>query len=527
LIDRVGANLVFALLEPVRSPLIFWSKSMAYLLGLDVGTSGAKAVLIADDGRVVASATDEYPLSTPQPLWSEQDPADWWRGSRTALQQVISESGVPHDEIVGLGLTGQMHGAVFLDGQDQVIRPALLWNDGRTGAQCAEITERVGAARLIEIAGNPALTGFQAPKLLWLREHEPDHYGRVRHVLLPKDYIRLLLTGDYATDASDAAGTLLLDLHRRDWSDELLSALQLDRAWLPQVREGPEVTGQLRTQLAEELNLPAGLPVIAGGGDNAAAAIGTGIIRDGVISSSIGTSGVLFAHSDTIRLDGQGRLHTFCHTVPGAYHLMAVTLSAGGAFQWLRNSLRTLAPDLGYDQLVALAAQTPPGAEGLLFLPYLSGERTPHRDPLARGAFVGLTVRHTLGHMARAVMEGVVFSLRDGLEIMRELGLAIDEVRVTGGGARSALWRQMQADILDQPVTTMRAEEGPAFGAALLAGVGAGVYPDVQGAVDAAVHTGDTFDPQPQAAQQYDSMYEVYRGLYGALKPAFHALGAM
>jgi len=320
---------------------------MSYLLGLDVGTSGAKAVLVAHDGRVVASATEEYPLFTPQPLWSEQNPADWWRGSRTALQQVINQSGVPRDEIVGLGLTGQMHGAVFLDAQDQVIRPALLWNDGRTGAQCDEITARVGAARLIEIAGNPALTGFQAPKLLWLREHEGDHYGRVRHVLLPKDYIRLLLTGDYATDVSDAAGTLLLDLGQRDWSNELLSALEWDRAWLPQVYEGPEVTGQLRSTIAQELNLPVDLPVIAGGGDNAAAAIGTGIIRDGVISSSIGTSGVLFAHSDTIRLDAQGRLHTFCHTVPGAYHLMAVTLSAGGAFQWLRNTLRTLAPDLG------------------------------------------------------------------------------------------------------------------------------------------------------------------------------------
>lgn len=499
---------------------------MAYLLGLDVGTSGAKAVLIADDGRVSASATAEYPVSTPQPLWSEQDPADWWRGSRAALQQVITESGVSRTKIVGLGLTGQMHGAVFLDEQDQVIRPAMLWNDGRTGAQCDEITKRVGAARLIEIAGNPALTGFQAPKLLWLREHEGDHYARVRHVLLPKDYIRLLLTGEYATDASDAAGTLLLDLKQRDWSAEVLEALDVDRAWLPRVYEGPEVTGHLRAEIAAELKLPTGLPVVAGGGDNAAAAIGTGIIRDGVISSSIGTSGVLFAHSDTIRLDEQGRLHTFCHAVPGAYHLMAVTLSAGGAFQWLRNTLRVLAPELGYDQLVTLAAQTPPGAEGLIFLPYLSGERTPHRDPLARGAFVGLTVRHTLGHMARAVMEGVVFSLRDGLEIMRELGLTIREVRVIGGGARSLLWRQMQADIFGQPVTTMHAEEGPAFGAALLAGVGAGVYGDVQAAVDAAVHTGDMIEPQAAAVQTYDALYPVYHELYGALKPAFHALGS-
>jgi xylulokinase len=497
---------------------------MPYLLGLDVGTSGAKAVLIADDGRVVASATESYPLSTPQPLWSEQDPTDWWRGSRAALKRVVRDSGVACDAIIGLGLTGQMHGAVFLDAQDQILRPALLWNDGRTAAQCDAITQRVGGERLIQIAGNPALTGFQAPKVLWLRDHEPQQYARVRHVLLPKDYLRLLLTGEYASDVSDAAGTLLLDLQQRDWSNELLEALDIPRVWLPQVYEGPDVTGRLRQSVAEELGLPAGMPVIAGGGDNAAAAIGTGIIRDGVISASIGTSGVLFAHSDAIRRDPQGRLHTFCHAVPEAYHLMAVTLSAGGAFQWLRTTVRAVAPDLSYEQLVALAAATPPGADGLLFLPYLSGERTPHRDPLARGAFVGLTVRHTLGHMARAVMEGVVFSLRDGLQIMRELGLRIDDVRVTGGGARSALWRQMQADIFGHPVTLMRAEEGPAFGAALLAGVGAGLYPDVAVAVATAVRTSDAVEPQPTSQRMYDELYGVYRTLYAALTPAYKAL---
>ncbi len=499
---------------------------MAYLLGLDVGTSGAKAVLIAEDGRVIASATEAYPLATPHPLWSEQDPADWWRGSRTALGRVVAESGVDQQEIAGIGLTGQMHGAVFLDAQDQVIRPAILWNDGRTGAQCAAMTDQIGAERLIQIAGNPALTGFQAPKLLWLREHEPQHYARVQQVLLPKDYIRLLLTGERASDASDAAGTLLLDLHQRDWSDDLLAALDIPRAWLPRVYEGPEVTGQLRSDVAEGLGLRAGLPVIAGGGDNAAAAVGTGIIREGVISSSIGTSGVLFAHSDDVRLDPQGRLHTFCHAVPGAYHLMAVTLSAGGSFQWLRNMLRAGMndPALDYDRLVPLAEGTPPGAEGLLFLPYLSGERTPHRDPLARGAFVGLTLRHTLGHMTRSVMEGVIFSLRDGLEIMRELGLDVSEIRAIGGGARSTLWRQMQADILGSPITTMRVEEGPAFGAALLAGVGAGVYPDAASAVSAAVRTGDAVEPQPEAQRAYDELYALYRELYGALSPTFHAL---
>jgi xylulokinase len=518
---------------------------MPYMLGLDVGTSGAKAVLVAEAGNVVATAIEEYPLFTPHPLWSEQDPADWWRGSRAALSRAVAESKVRSDEIVGLGLTGQMHGAVFLDEYDAVIRPAILWNDGRTGAQCDEITERIGGERLIEIAGNPALTGFQAPKVLWLREHEPENYTRVRHLLLPKDYIRLRLTGEYASDASDAAGTLLLDLGQRDWSDGILAALDIPRSWLPRVYEGPEVTGRLRSGVAEELGLPANLPVIAGGGDNAAAAIGTGIIREGVISSSIGTSGVLFAHSDTIRLDPQGRLHTFCHAVPGAYHLMAVTLSAGGSFQWFRNTLQFAIADFGfsienqagtnpksqirhlklsYEQLVALAQETPPGAEGLLFLPYLSGERTPHRDPLARGAFIGLTVRHTLGHMTRAVMEGVVFSLRDGLEIMEALGLDIGEVRAIGGGARSSLWRQMQADIFGCPIVTMRAEEGPAFGVALLAGVGANLYPNVQAAVDAAVATADTVEPRTKTTKVYDELHAIYRQLYDALKPTFGAL---
>jgi xylulokinase len=499
---------------------------MPYLLGLDVGTSGAKAVLIAEDGRVVASATAEYPLSTPRPLWSEQDPADWRRASRQVLRQVVADSGVAQDAIGGLGLTGQMHGAVFLDQDDRVIRPAMLWNDGRTAAQCAEITERVGGERLLALTGNPALTGFQAPKALWLREHEPERYARVRRLLLPKDYIRLELTGEAASDASDAAGTLLLDLRSRDWSDEVLQALEIPRAWLPRVFEGPQITGQLRPALAAELGLPAGLPVVAGGGDNAAAAVGTGIIRDGVISASLGTSGVLFAHSDTIRRDEEGRLHTFCHAVPGAYHLMAVTLSAGGAFQWLRNSVRALDAALSYDQLVTLAAATPPGAEGLIFLPYLAGERTPHRDPLARGAFIGLTLRHGLGHMVRAVLEGVAFSQRDGLTIMQELGLAVEQVRGIGGGARSALWRQIMADVLGQPITTMTAEEGPAFGAALLAGVGAGVYSDVATAVAAAVRTNATTEPQPEQAARYTELYAIYRQLYPALAASFAALDA-
>jgi xylulokinase len=490
-----------------------------YLLGLDIGTSGARVLLCDEHGRGITTATAEYPLSMPRPLWSEQNPADWWHGARTAIREVVQTAGVSRAQIVGLGLTGQMHGAAFLDANDAVIRPALLWNDQRTAAECAEITALVGAERLIEIAGNPALTGFQAPKILWLRNHEPAHYRRLARVLLPKDYIRLKLTGRAVTDVSDAAGTLLLDLRTRDWSNTILSALAIPRAWLPEVVEGPTVSGSLLPEVAAELGLPTGLPVIAGGGDNAAAAVGTGVIQRGMVSSSIGTSGVIFAHADTIALDPHGRLHSFCHAVPATYHLMAVTLSAGGSLQWLRNTLRDLgSPNLSYDNLTSLASTVPVGAEGLLFLPYLSGERTPHLDPLASGAFVGLTTRHTAAHMARAVMEGVVYSLRDGLEIMRDLGLPVGEIRATGGGAKNSLWRRLQADIYGAPVATLAAEEGPAYGAALLAGVGAGVFADVAAAVSRCVTVAGVTQPDPQAQAQHTVLYETYRGLYAQLR---------
>lgn len=500
---------------------------MPYLIGLDIGTSGAKALVADLDGRVLGTATGEYPLSQPRPLWSEQDPADWWRGAQQALRGALAASGVDGAQVIGLGLTGQMHGATFLDAADAVVRPAMLWNDQRTGAACAEITARVGAERLIAITGNPALTGFQAPKIVWLRHEEPASYARVAGVLLPKDYIRLQLTGERATDASDAAGTLLLDLRARDYSQELLDALEIPRAWLPRVHEGPEVTGGLRAEVAAALGLPAGLPVVAGGGDNAAAAVGTGVVRAGVVSSSIGTSGVLFAHSDGPALDPGGRLHGFCHAVPGAYHLMAVTLSAGGALQWLRDTLRAVVPSLGYAELAALAEAAPPGAEGLLFAPYLTGERTPHLDPLARGAWVGLTSRHGLGHMARAVLEGVVFALRDGLEIMRGLGVPAAEIRATGGGGKHPLWRSLQADIYGVAVQTLAAEEGPAYGAALLAGVGAGAYADVAEAVARGVRVTGATEPDAERARRYDEVYAAYTALYPALKDSMHTLAAL
>ncbi len=499
---------------------------MPLFLGLDIGTSGAKAIVCDGDGHIIAMALAEYPISSPQPLWSEQNPSDWWQGAQQAIRDVVSA--VDASQIMGIGLTGQMHGSVFLDADNQVIRPALLWNDQRTAAECAEINQRVGAQRLIEIAGNPALTGFQAPKILWVRNHEPANFARIAHILLPKDYIRLLLSGVYATDAADTAGTLLIDLTSRDYSDEILAALEIKREWLPTVYEGPSITSHLTADVATALGLTAGIPIIAGGGDNAAAAIGTGIIKSGVVNSSIGTSGVVFAHSDNIALDPQGRLHTFCHSVPGAWHMMAVTLSAGGAFGWLRNTLRqTGASDLSYDDLTSAAANVPAGAEGLIFLPYLSGERTPHLDPLARGAFVGLPTRHGIGHMARAVMEGVTFSLRDGIEIMRELGVPTTDVRATGGGGKSPLWRQMQADIYNAPVSTLAAEEGPAYGAALLAGVGTGHFADVNDAVTRCVRVVATTQPNPAMVAKYNQIYAIYRTMYSHLSADMHALATL
>ena len=492
---------------------------MSVLVGLDVGTGGARAVAVDESGRVVAEASSEFPLHSPRPGWTEQDPADWWRGAKEALGRVANEVSEAGDEVVGIGLTGQMHGSVFLDSSDEVIRPALLWNDQRTGPQCEEITRAVGGERLISIAGNPALTGFQAPKIVWLRDEEPEHYSWVARVLLPKDYVRLMLTGEYATDASDAAGTLLLDIRARDWSGEILDALEIPMEWMPKVHEGPESTGTLRQEVAEELGLLSGIPVAAGGGDNAAAAVGTGIVGPGLVNSSVGTSGVLFAHAREFNPDPSGRLHAFCHAVPGAYHLMGVTLSAGGSLSWWRE---TVGGD--YDELVEAASAVPPGSEGLVFLPYLSGERTPHLDPEARGAFFGLTARHGIAHMTRAVMEGVVFSLRDAMEIMRGLGVPVEDVRATGGGARSALWRGLQADVYDTPIRRTVADEGPAYGAALLAGVASGTYAGVDEASSVVELREEVTEPDPERVKTYEEHYEVYSSLYPATRQAMSRL---
>jgi xylulokinase len=489
---------------------------VSVLLGLDVGTGGARAVAVDESGNVVAEASSEYPLHSPRPGWTEQDPEDWWQGAKEALGKVAAEV---EDEIVGLGLTGQMHGSVFLDASGEVIRPALLWNDQRTYRQCEKITESVGEERLIQLSGNPALTGFQVPKILWLKDEEPENYSRVSSILLPKDYVRLRLTGEYATDASDAAGTLLLDVKRRDWSGEILDALEIPAEWMPEVYEGPENTGELNGSLAEELGLPPGIPVAAGGGDNAAAAVGVGVVEEGLLSSSVGTSGVLFAASGGFTPDPSGRIHAFCHAVPEEYHLMGVTLSAGGSLQWWRD-----VTGADYDELVEAASGVPPGAEGLIFLPYLSGERAPHLDPQARGAFVGLTSRHGIPHMTRAVMEGVVYSLRDSLEIMRELDVTIEQVRATGGGARSPLWRQLQADVYGVPIHRTTADEGPAHGAALLSGVAAGVYRDVDEACSTVRLREEVAEPDPEQSRIYEEYYEVYRSLYPATESAMHRL---
>jgi xylulokinase len=489
------------------------------MVGLDVGTSGTRAVAVNAAGAVMAEAMSPYDLDSPRPGWSEQRPEDWWQAARQVVREVAA--GVGEDQIVGLGLAGQMHGSVFLDSAGEVIRPALLWNDQRTESDCAAITERVGAERLLELAGNPALTGFQAPKILWLRREEPAAHARVATVLLPKDYVRLKLTGDRATDASDASGTLLLDLRARGWSDEILDALEIPREWLPEVYEGPEATGTLRDPVADELGLPHGLPVAAGGGDNAAAAVAVGVVGERRMSSSIGTSGVLFASRDSFEHDPLGRVHTLCHAVPGAYHLMAVTLSAGGSLKWWRERV---AGQTDFNAMAAEAAEVEPGAGGLLFLPHLTGERSPHLDPRASGAFVGLTSRHGRPELTRAIMEGVVLSMRAGLEVMRELGATVDEVRATGGGARSPLWLQLQADIYGLPVRRTAVDEGPAYGAALLAGVAAGVFEDV-GAASARVRLDESvIEPNSERTRRYDELYSTFASLYPALRHAMHAL---
>jgi xylulokinase len=499
-----------------------------HLLGIDVGTTGAKAVLVNAAGKVVASSTHEYPLHTPRPGWAEQDPADWWKATVAAIRDVIAESEVKPEEVRGLGLSGQQHGSVFLDGEAQVLREALIWCDQRTAAQCDWIHETVGFEKVVEETLNPVLTGFQAPKIVWLRDNEPDLYEKLRMVLLPKDYVRYRLTGEYATEVSDAAGTSLLNVGRRQWSEAMLSGLGLTEDMLPKVYESPVASAAICRTAAGETGLPVGLPVAGGGGDNACSAVGNGVIEEGIVAVSVGTSGTVFSPMDEPKMDPKLRVHTFCHAVPGQWHAMGVVQSAGGSLRWFRDELcgeekaeaegRGLDP---YEIITGRASKTPLGSEGLLFLPYLTGERTPHADPNARGVFMGLGLRHTKAHMARSVMEGVCYGLRDSLEILGEMSLPLSEIRNTGGGSRSPFWRQMQSDVFGAPLVAMEIDEGAAFGAALLGGVAGGVWPDVPAACAATVRTKEPVRPDGEASGVYDRYYAVYRDLYASLKENF------
>ncbi len=506
---------------------------MSVFLGIDIGTSGTKTLAIDSAGKILAEATQAYPLYHPKPLWSEQDPEDWWLATIHTVRAVIEKASLKPADVKSIGLSGQMHGSVFLDKHNRVIRRALLWNDQRTAAECAEIEQRVGGRRnLIKLVANPALTGFTAPKILWLRNHEPRNFVKTVKVLLPKDEIRRRLTGELATDVSDASGMLLLDIKRRDWSKPLLAKLDLDIGLLAKCYESEEVTGKLTRESADQLGLTTNCLVVGGAGDCAAGAVGNGIVRKGVLSTSIGTSGVMFVHSDTMEFDPAGRLHTFCHAVRGKWHMMGVNLSAGGGLQWFRNRLCRAEVEAAtggefYDLLAAEAGATPAGSDGLFYLPYLSGERTPHADPDARACFIGLTPTHTRGHMVRSVMEGVTYAMRDSLAIIRELGVPVKQIRASGGGSRSQLWRQIQADVFGQKVVTLNSEEGAAYGVALLAAVGAGAYRDIQEACDATIQVVKETPANRKASASYDRGFPIYQNLYRDLKHDFKSIAQL
>ncbi len=502
---------------------------MRYLLGIDIGTSGTKTILCDEKGAIRGEATVEYPVHTPRPGWSEQEPEDWWRATVKSVRQVLKKARVNGRQVAGIGLSGQMHGLVCLDRNDKVLRRAILWNDQRTAAECAEITRKAGGLeKLLKLVANPALTGFTAPKILWVRKHEKKVYDKTAKMLLPKDFIRQRLTGEYATEVSDASGTLLLDVKNRAWCKPLLGVLGIDADLLPTVHESPEVSGTVHAAAAKALGIPAGTPVAGGGGDQAAGAVGNGIVKKGVISAMMGTSGVVFAHAEAVETDPLGRVHTFCHAVPGKWHVMGVVLAAGGSLQWFRNALCQEEISLArkkkcdpYDILAAAAAKAEPGCEGLFFLPYLTGERTPHADPYARACFVGLTPRHDKAAMTRAVMEGATYAMRDSLEIMRGMKIRAREIRLSGGGARSPFWAQMQADVYGCSTCVTNSSAGSAYGAMLLGGVGAGVWSSVPQACDATIKVVKRTRKRAKAARAYDKYYPIFRDLYAALKSDF------
>jgi len=476
---------------------------------------------MADDGSLIASATaDHQTFTSERAAWAEQDPADWWRACQQAVRTVLSQSGVPPQQIACIGLSGQMHGTVVLDEDGQVLRPSIIWCDQRGEEQCAWLHQTVGARRLLELTSNPALTNFTLIKLLWIREHEPHIWSRVRHLLLPKDYVRFCLSGEYAIDVAEASGTLLLDVAKRCWSQELLGQIDLDAALLPRVFESPEICARVTVEAARLTGLLAGTPIVAGAGDQAAGAVGMGITRSGTVSVTIGTSGVVFAATDRPALDPNGRLHTFCHAIPGRWHVMGVTQAAGLSLRWLRDlfTARDGSKPWSYERMTEEAALAPPGADGALWGPYLMGERAPYMDPNIRAGLVGLAASHTRAHVIRAVVEGVGFSLRDSLTIFSALNVPVEKIRLGGGGARSALWRQIQADVYNRSVEIIAAEEGAAFGAAILAGVGAGLWPGVDEACDQVIRVIENVACQPRVAKLMNERYRDYQRLYPALR---------
>lgn len=495
------------------------------LLGIDVGTGGTRAVLVDSGGRLTSAATVEHvPMSSPSIGWAEQSPEDWWRATCQAIQQCLAKNSTPPQEVSGIGLTGQMHGLVLLDATDQVVRPALLWCDQRTEEECREITERVGASHLIALTANPALTGFTLPKIWWVRRHEPRLWERVRSLMLPKDYVRFRMTGSRATDVTDASGTLMFDVVHRRWSKPVLAISELDEALLPRVFESEQISGHLSEEGARSSGLLPGTPVVAGAGDQAAGALGMGVVQPGAVSATIGTSGVVFAATSKPVLEPKGRIHTFCHAIRDRWHVMGVTQAAGLSLRWFRDQFGAGNEDGrdSYGRLAEEAAKTPAGADGLLWTPYLMGERSPHLDPGARGALVGITGQHTRAHVIRAILEGVAFSLRDSLSLFREINVPIESIRLGGGGARSRLWQQIQADIYGMPVELIEAEEGAAFGVALLAGVGVGCWSSVEVACRTAVHAARQVQPDPKTVARMDLQYAEYRKLYPALRTIKH-----
>ena len=490
-----------------------------YFLGIDVGTGGTRALVLNDRGRVISSSTEDHQaFVSPQIGWAEQDPGDWWRACGVAVRHALAQAKLGSDQISCVGLSGQMHGAVLLDQQDRVIRPALIWCDVRTEKQCRDLTDQIGADNLIRLTCNPALTNFTLTKFLWIRENEPENWHRVRSVLLPKDYVRFQLTGERATDVADASGTLLLDVANRRWSKAILKSVQMDESLLPAVYESPEICGRISDAGATATGLQKGTPVVAGAGDQAAGAIGMGVVSPGTVSATIGTSGVVLAATDRPALDSRGRVHTFCHAVPGRWIVMGVTQAAGLSLRWFRDQFGSGDGHQSYESLAAEAASAPPGCDGLLWAPYLMGERTPYLDPAARGMLVGLTASHTRGHVIRAILEGVVFSLRDTFTIFHEMDVPVTTIRLGGGGARSALWRQIQADVYRQPVETVEAEEGAAYGAAILAGVGAKTWSSVDEACESIVRVAGNIAPDSQHSLVLEKAYAAYRRMYPAMK---------